>query len=452
MDWGNKTLYTGQILRRHLLWTADWLRGSPFRKHLRDIEFAFNHPEKYDAVRRQRLAELLKHACSTTKYYSRFSDHKSLSDFSVLNKTTLKRCYDDFISNKYDQNFLPTTRTSGSYGLPFTYYMSNEKHNRRFAEILYFNGWAGYRPGMRFAQVRPKNFSRLYKLLNNSITINPYIINEEWLCRQRNVLLTQNVEFLIAYPGALLQIAAYCESRGDTPEKFRLRGIVCSAEGLTPGAREKFNSVFGCPVFDRYAAQELGVIAHESVTHDNYYVNFASHYFELLAFDKDEPVKPGEPGRVVITDLFSHAMPLVRYETGDSAELDMDTKGDPYIPKIKSIHGRILELIYKPNGDYVNWAALFDVIDLDPELTGSIFQYQFIQNSRNAYTIKLCVKPSFDQEVRLLSKYQDLLGDNAKIMVEYVDSIPPLASGKRPIIINNTDDTKSFTNTLSPNE
>ena len=439
----------GQFIRHTVLWSVDRLRGSPIRKHLRDIEYAFDFPEKYEAIRQQRLTDLLKHATTTTKYYSRFAENKNIYDFPVLNKATLKQHVDDFLSNQYDKSSLPTTRTSGSYGLPFTYYMSKEKYNRRFAEILYFNGLAGYKPGMRFAQVRPKKFSWLHRWIKNSITINPYIINEKWLERHRNVLLNGGIEFVIAYPGALHQIATYCESKGDTPEDFRIKGIVCSAEGLTPKAREKFHTVFGCPVFDRYAAQELGVIAHESINHNNYYVNFASHYFELLAFDRDEPVKPGEPGRVVVTDLFSHAMPLVRYDTGDSAEMDIDSNGNPYVPQIKSIHGRILELIYKPNGDYVNWAALFDVIDLDPELTGSIFQYQFIQNSRDTYTIKLCVKPSFDGEENLLSKYRALLGENAKVTVEYVDSIPPLASGKRPIILNNMHKTKPSAKSLS---
>lgn len=35
--------------------------------------------------------------------------------------------------------------------------------------------------------------------------------------------------------------------------------------------------------------------------------------------DSDEPAEPGELGRIVITDLFNYAFPILRYDNGDTA-------------------------------------------------------------------------------------------------------------------------------------
>jgi phenylacetate-CoA ligase len=32
--------------------------------------------------------------------------------------------------------------------------------------------------------------------------------------------------------------------------------------------------------------------------------------------DSDEPAFDGEPGRIVVSDLFNHALPLIRYNPG----------------------------------------------------------------------------------------------------------------------------------------
>lgn len=49
------------------------------------------------------------------------------------------------------------------------------------------------------------------------------------------------------------------------------------------------------------------------------FVNTQSLRVELLAPDSSDYVKPGEIGRVVITDLYNRSMPLIRYDTGDFA-------------------------------------------------------------------------------------------------------------------------------------
>ena len=48
---------------------------------------------------------------------------------------------------------------------------------------------------------------------------------------------------------------------------------------------------------------------------DRYTVDLYNFYIEMLSLDSDEPVKPGELGRIVVTDFYNKAFPMIRYDT-----------------------------------------------------------------------------------------------------------------------------------------
>ena len=65
-------------------------------------------------------------------------------------------------------------------------------------------------------------------------------------------------------------------------------------------------------------------------------------------------------------------------------------------------------------------------------------QYQFVQNGKNDYLLKLNAQPNtIVRELELLNAIKDYVGDDANIRIEYVDEIPLLASGKRKQVICN---------------
>ena len=140
-------------IRKIAFWGYDYLKGSRIRRHVRDLENAFDDPEKGKRLADERLERFLDHSCKTTPFYKKFAG-KKLEEFPVIQKKTIKDNYDDFLSCAYDKTQLVSTTTSGSYGTPFRFYITKEKRCRQLAEILFFNGWAGYRVGMRYAQIR----------------------------------------------------------------------------------------------------------------------------------------------------------------------------------------------------------------------------------------------------------------------------------------------------------
>jgi phenylacetate-CoA ligase len=179
---------------------------------------------------------------------------------------------------------------------------------------------------------------------------------------------------------------------------------------------------------------ENGFIAQQCIEENNeYHINTASFHIELLAMDEDNPAQPGEMGRVVITDLFNYAMPLIRYDTGDIATMQTDSSCSLKTPVFKSIEGRRMDFIYSSAGHLLSPGVITNTMWKYP-----VRQFQFIQQSEKEYCMKLNPnKQGRPDEKKLLSELKNYLGQDAVISFDYVDEIPVLASGKRKKIVNN---------------
>ena len=162
-----------------------------------------------------------------------------------------------------------------------------------------------------------------------------------------------------------------------------------------------------------------------------YYLNHASYYFEVLKLDEDVPAENGELGRIVITDLYNYAFPLIRYDTGDTGILSAGnriSKGWPYISKL---YGRRLDLIFDTLGNPVQPMALARVLK---NLKG-IIQWQFVQTAEKEYKIRLNMEKTISVDA-CIRELHEILGEDAVIAVELVDEIPILSSGKRKPVVN----------------
>ena len=93
-------------------------------------------------------------------------------------------------------------------------------------------------------------------------------------------------------------------------------------------------------------------------------------------------------------------------------------------------------MIYDTSGRMVSPLALVTPIARTIE---GIFQFQFIQEEQKKYCLKIVPMATYpyDHAGLIKKKLLVLLGAEAEIDFEYVDSITPLPSGKRPYIINN---------------
>jgi phenylacetate-CoA ligase len=268
--------------------------------------------------------------------------------------------------------------------------------------------------------------------MKNVVIINPAKMDYHWCEDTINHIAANKDTIIIGFPSVLYALSKFVVNDYSGDSKICVKGIITIAEPLNACIKNTIESVFQCPVFNRYATMETGVIGHSTRNDNNIFINRSSYIIELLAFDSDRAICEGEDGRIIITDLFSYGMPLVRYETGDTAMLL--SKNDDGAICIKNPEGRIIETIYATNGSKISWAVIYDIMTQISDL----FQYQFRQTGERNYQIYIITSSGYsrDSEQHLYNKLRDTLGNDAILELCYVDSIPALPSGKRPMIIN----------------
>lgn len=432
--------HTIEKLRKFLFWAIDLIKGGRVRKHYNDIKFILeNYDSKESKDRRTfHLTSLLEHACNTTTFYKNYSNFSSLNDFPVINKTIIREQIEEIKSETYRNKKNHKMSTSGSSGTPFTTLQDKNKRLRNTADTIYFKQRAGFEIGYRLYYIRKwfkmHQKSKTTTLMRNIVMVDVTEFSDEYL----SLLIAQlqsdsSTKVIIGYSSALREICTYLDRTNAKPIKTNISCIIAMAESLSDYTRKSLEKYFDAPVLMRYSNLENGILSLQLPNSGNcLQINWASYFVEILHLDKDEPVAYGELGRVVVTDLFNYCMPMIRYDTGDFAIM---TNKDPYFnnaPSFSHVEGRKMDMIYDTKGNPQSTFIIFH-LESYPELK----QFQFIQEGRARYVLKLNTDESFSSQNELVQMFKSYLGQDATIDVRYVNEIPQLSSGKRRLTINN---------------
>ena len=422
-------------LRSLAFWSLDYLRGSPIGAHYSDV--ARKIPSSSIQIRKDQelqFAKILNHATQTTPFYQSFKDAKNLSDLPVINKLKILDDYNLFRSSSFPGDNLKRMSTSGSTGVPFHIFQNSLKRTRVLADLIYFSGQVGYNVGERHALFRiidPSTAkSRLKLFLQNEILLNVISQNNIILEHQRNYLKrSAPVKALVGYASALHALADYVLDKGDVPDSFRVQGAICLSELLTPTAKATICKAFGCLVVSRYSNQECGVLAQQRPGSNYFDINTASFIVEILKTNNDDPAEPDEEGRIVVTDLYNMAMPLLRYDTGDTG-IGTTMADGRFV--LNEISGRKADRLRDANDTTLSPFALAGAL----HGIHGLRQYQVIQTSKAIYSVKITSQQEVSHD-KVAEALKSVLGEAVKLNIENVSELPVLASGKRKAIVQN---------------
>jgi len=424
-----------ELLRYYTFWTLDFFKGSHFKKHYKDIKF-INENFSLQASKSKRskhLRQILEHAITTTSYYKSYS--VDLQEFPVVTKAVIRDRFNEFESTKFIDKKKHKVSTSGSTGTPFTTYLDMNKRMRNSVDTIYFSKMAGFKLGNELFYIRlwdqqhQKNKLSfwLQNIKGHDVSKLSDVDIESLL---KKVTSNKNRKGLLAYASAYDTICHYLDKKKSKSMCCNVTSIIAISECLTPYARESMKKYFCCDVVSRYSASEMGIIAQQQKGNGNFDINWASYYVEILKINKDSPVDYGELGRIVITDLFNYAVPMIRYDIGDLGIIDIDKQTK--IPVLVRIEGRRMDMLYTTAGVLISSHIVHQIC-----LFKGVKEYQLIQEGEKQYIFRVCVTPEFTEEKKLVSDYKKYFGNDALIKVEYVNSIPLLSSGKRKKVINN---------------
>jgi phenylacetate-CoA ligase len=255
-----------------------------------------------------------------------------------------------------------------------------------------------------------------------------YVLNVKATIEEQAAWLARlDPGYVLAYPSALAGIADVFEERG-----WRLSQLdeaTTFGEVLEGECRAKCERVFGKKVVDLYSSEEVGYIALQCPAGDRYHVQAENLVVEILD-DEGQACRAGQIGRVVVTTLHNFAMPLVRYDIGDYAEVGTTCGCGRGLPVLTRILGRQRNLLVMPDGQR-RWPVFTDSAALDG--LPPFFQFQVVQRTLDTLEVNV-VRPTEsitpEEEALVARHMQRVLGYPFKIEVRTVREIARSPRGK----------------------
>lgn len=174
------------------------------------------------------------------------------------------------------------------------------------------------------------------------------------------------VTVLMGTPTYLLHLASVAAENNIDSSKLGIRIVLTTGEcgsASVPNTGLRLEKAWGCIVYDFSGTQESNYISwtcKEGTSH----LNEDLIYFEVLNPETNEPVEPGKPGKLVITDLMQKTHPVIRFETGDIVGgIDSETKCacGRTLSKFKGYTGRVGDII-KVKGVCVSVSGIENVL------------------------------------------------------------------------------------------
>jgi phenylacetate-CoA ligase len=224
--------------------------------------------------------------------------------------------------------------------------------------------------------------------------------------------------YLLSYPSNLREMARICI---DSVIKFPgLSEIRTLGESVPDEVRDICRQAWGVAIKDMYSSNEIGYMALQCPEHEHYHIMSEGVLLEVLN-DDNQACKPGEIGKIVVTDLHNFATPIVRYEILDYAEVGEPCACGRGLPVLKRIMGRRMNMLKMPDGTG-KWPVF-----RDSEWFGisQIRQFRIIQKEIDLLLIKLAVNENFDTsyENKIIDIIHKGLGYPFHIKFEYVSEI-----------------------------
>ncbi len=240
-------------------------------------------------------------------------------------------------------------------------------------------------------------------------------------------------QFLMTYPSVLRNLCLEVRASGRAVHQPEV--IMVVGEVLDESLKRLVRQTFSAELMDVYGSTEVGFIAAECSEHRGLHLLTWKVLVELLGEDGRE-VDPGQAGRVVVTDLFNRATPIIRYSgLGDYASRCSDPCScGRALPLLARVDGRFVDSVIRPDGQVVHPYQLTLALEDVPHLA----KFQVRQEQRDTIRV-LLVKDvvaeaadiTFDRDSEwgrlILDRFGRVLGDQVEVELHTVQDI-----AKRP--------------------
>jgi phenylacetate-CoA ligase len=215
-------------------------------------------------------------------------------------------------------------------------------------------------------------------------------------------LIEHEATIVFCTPTYALHLAEMAAAEGIDLANSSVRALVVAGEpgGSIPATRQRIEAVWGARVFDHYGMTESGPVAIEPVARPHQ-LSILDEQFIAESIDPNgvEPVRPGELGELVLTNLGRDGSPLIRYRTGDLVRLREDARSATKFLD-GGILGRTDDMIHL-RGNNLYPAALEAVIRRFPEVA----EFRIVVDQSGPLAdLRIEVEPAFARQGDVLAE------------------------------------------------
>ncbi|SDW59916.1 phenylacetate--CoA ligase family protein [Marinobacter mobilis] len=435
-----------KVLSKHLfypLWDAKD-KSERLREWKRLEQQQWWSREKLEAYQKERLADLVRYAAEKSPYYRELlnnldagandPDLRAFERIPVTTKYDIRNNLDQFISDDYRKDELVQAKTGGSTGVSLQLFFDERCQEFRNAAQLLADRWAGWDLGVKKASVwgNPpvpvglKQTLRLH-LLDRTIYLDTMDLNPDSMGAFVQRWRKEKPGAVFGHAHSIYIFAKYLTEEGITD--LRPKGIVATSMMLLEHERNVIEQAFDCKVTNRYGCEEVGLIACECEEHQGMHLNLPHVYVEFLDGD-NQPVKPGEPGKIVVTDLNNRAMPLIRYRVEDvGVYSDRQCGCGRGLPILERLEGRVADFLKLPDGGQV---AGISLVERTLTKVPGVEQMQLVQETLSELQINRVKGQEYDEQTdaNLIAALREVFDEQVELIINDVPSIPQEASGK----------------------
>ena len=426
-------------------------RKTRIRECIQELERDLEQPRsRVETQRLQQFQQLCQHAATTSRYWARvFADasiahpaaltFEDLSRLPILEKSVVREQLETLASNQFTGTSRIASQTGGSTAAPTRFYLDSDCRRKRVALRHLYWKWLGRTLHDRTAKVwgavqdlgRPGTWRQRWRdqLLDRSIVLPS---NQMTLAEMRRFLQRMQqfrARFLHGYGQSIHSLAGVV--RAEPSLKPSLTAISYAAEPVSVRQRATIETAFGVPLYSFYGTREFGTIGAERPDSQGLHIYPLSIFLEIARPD-GSPAEPGEPGQILVTDLWNHATPLIRYRIGDIGTWLDDAPGNLGMPRIQLVGGREQDFLVTPDDRLVSGAFISTI--------GSegIAQVQYLQESAERVEVRFVPGHTFTPEslTRLASQLSDRVSSDMTFDFVEVPEIPKTLSGKTLVVIS----------------
>lgn len=440
--------------RKQAIKLYDTLTGRSFLNRLEELNRTqWLSRDELLARQRDKLHRLLEYAYQHVPYYQRvfreisftpadfLTDPASFQKIPTISKAVISENFDSMVTkDPARQKDLILNHTGGSTGRRLTFMQDSNFRDYVTADVHRHIGWTGWKFGEPHAYLWGADYevatqkalrTRAMDWALNRFVCNAYTLSEASMAAFVEQIRQKRPKVLFGYASALTRFAQFVKDNGFDDIKFM--GMLSSAEVLHKRQREIIEPVLGSRVLDRYGTRELGGIGCECSEHTGLHISIEDVYVEVLR--NEQPVSPGEEGDIVVTNLNNYAMPFIRYHIEDLGRLSQTScpcgRG---LPMMEVVSGRASDLLKTKDGRVIH-AAFFTHTFFD---MSEIKQFQITQKNYDHIVVALVEQEKLGAErLNFIEHHiKNMVGPDARVEIQLMDTIPPKASGKHRFIVS----------------